>query len=59
MVPPRAHLPVGVTSYVTRADMDELLAEQQALCFKQFYCAKYLLFLDIGCIFITSCKSFQ
>ena len=31
MVPPRAHLPVGVTNYVTRAGMDELLAEQQAL----------------------------
>jgi transcription elongation factor GreB len=31
MVPPRAHLPAGVTNYVTRAGMDELLAEQQAL----------------------------
>lgn len=31
MVPPRAHLPLGVTNYVTRAGMDELLAEQQAL----------------------------
>ena len=31
MVPPRAHLPVGVTNYVTPAGMDELLAEQQAL----------------------------
>ena len=31
MVPPRAHLPVGVTNYVTQAGMDELLAEQQAL----------------------------
>ena len=31
MVPPRAHLPVGVTNYVTRTGMDELLAEQQAL----------------------------
>ena len=31
MVPPRAHLPPGVPNYVTRAGMDELLAEQQAL----------------------------
>jgi transcription elongation factor GreB len=31
MVPPRAHLPPGVTNYVTRAGMDELLAERQAL----------------------------
>ncbi len=31
MVPPRAHLPVAFTNYVTRAGMDELLAEQQAL----------------------------
>ena len=31
MVPPRAHLPAGVTNYVTRAGMDELLAERQAL----------------------------
>jgi transcription elongation factor GreB len=31
MVPPRAHLPEGVTNYVTRTGMDELLAEQQAL----------------------------
>jgi transcription elongation factor GreB len=31
MVPPRAHLPEGVTNYVTRAGMDELLAERQAL----------------------------
>ena len=31
MVPPRAHLPQGVPNYVTRAGMDELLAEQQAL----------------------------
>ena len=31
MVPPRAHLPAGVPNYVTRAGMDELLAEQQAL----------------------------
>ena len=31
MVPPRAHLPEGVTNYVTRAGMNELLAEQRAL----------------------------
>ena len=31
MVPPRAHLPQGVPNYVTRAGMDELLAERQAL----------------------------
>jgi len=31
MVPPRAHLPAGVPNYVTRAGMDELLAERQAL----------------------------
>jgi transcription elongation factor GreB len=31
MVPPRAHLPHGVPNYVTRAGMDELLAERQAL----------------------------
>lgn len=31
MVPPMAHLPVGVINYVTRAGMDELLTEQQAL----------------------------
>ncbi len=31
MVPPRAHLPLGVTNYVTQAGMDELLTEQQAL----------------------------
>lgn len=31
IVPPRAHLPAGVINYVTRAGMDELLAEQQAL----------------------------
>ena len=31
MVPPRAYLPPGVINYVTRAGMDELLAEQQAL----------------------------
>jgi transcription elongation factor GreB len=31
MVPPRAHLPEGVTNYVTGTGMDELLAEQQAL----------------------------
>ena len=31
MVPPRAHLPQGVPNYVTRAGMDELLAEQKAL----------------------------
>lgn len=31
MVPPRAYLPPGVPNYVTRAGMDELLAEQQAL----------------------------
>lgn len=31
MVPPRAHLPPGVPNYMTRAGMDELLAEQQAL----------------------------
>ena len=31
IVPPRAHLPEGVPNYVTRAGMDELLAEQQAL----------------------------
>ena len=31
MVPPRAHLPEGVPNYVTRAGMDELLAEQKAL----------------------------
>jgi len=31
MVPPRAHLPAGVLNYVTRAGMDELLAERQAL----------------------------
>jgi transcription elongation factor GreB len=31
MVPPRAHLPTGVPNFVTRAGMDELLAERQAL----------------------------
>lgn len=31
MVPPRAPLPQGVPNYVTRAGMDELLAERQAL----------------------------
>lgn len=31
MVPPRAHLPEGVTNYVTRAGMDALLAEKQGL----------------------------
>ena len=31
MVPPRAHLPQGVPNYITRAGMDELLAERQAL----------------------------
>ncbi len=31
MVPPRAYLPPGVPNYVTRAGLDELLAEQQAL----------------------------
>jgi transcription elongation factor GreB len=31
MVPPRAHLPLGVTNYMTQAGMDELLAERQAL----------------------------
>jgi transcription elongation factor GreB len=31
MVPPRAHLPAGVPNYVTRAGMDALLAERQAL----------------------------
>lgn len=31
MVPPRAHLPPGVPNFVTRAGMDELLAERQAL----------------------------
>jgi transcription elongation factor GreB len=31
MVPPRAHLPEGVTNYVTQTGMDELLAEQEAL----------------------------
>ncbi len=31
IVPPRADLPEGVTNYVTRVGMDELLAEKQAL----------------------------
>jgi len=31
MVPPRADLPEGVTNYVTRAGMNELLEEKQAL----------------------------
>ena len=31
MVPPRAHLPNGVTNYVTQTGMDQLLAERQAL----------------------------
>lgn len=31
MVPPRAHLPPGVTNYVTRVGMDELLAEKENL----------------------------
>jgi len=31
MVPPRADLPEGVTNYVTRAGMDELLAEREML----------------------------
>jgi len=31
MVPPRAHLPEGVTNYVTPAGMDELLTEKQRL----------------------------
>jgi len=31
MVPPRAYLPPGVPNYVTRAGMDELLTERQAL----------------------------
>jgi transcription elongation factor GreB len=31
MVPPRAPLPQGIPNYVTRAGMDELLAERQAL----------------------------
>ena len=31
MVPPRAHLPVGVTNYVTQVGMDELLAEKEQL----------------------------
>ncbi|MDY0201361.1 MAG: GreA/GreB family elongation factor [Bacteroidales bacterium] len=31
IVPPRAHLPAGVSNYVTQAGMNELLAEKQAL----------------------------
>jgi transcription elongation factor GreB len=31
MVPPRAHLPAGVTNYVTTAGMNELHAEREAL----------------------------
>ena len=31
MVPPRAHLPEGVTNYVTQVGMNELLAEKQML----------------------------
>lgn len=31
MVPPRADLPPGVTNYVTRVGLDELLAEKQRL----------------------------
>ena len=31
MIPPRAHLPVGVTNYVTQVGMNELLAEKQML----------------------------
>jgi transcription elongation factor GreB len=31
MVPPRANLPEGITNYVTRVGMDELLAEKQKL----------------------------
>ena len=31
MVPPRAHLPVGVTNYVTQVGMDELLEEKERL----------------------------
>lgn len=31
IVPPRAYLPEGVTNYVTRAGMDELLAEREKL----------------------------
>ena len=31
MVPPRADLPEGVANYVTRAGMDELLAEKQLM----------------------------
>ena len=31
MVPPRADLPEGVTNYVTRAGMDELLTEREML----------------------------
>ena len=31
MVPPRAHLPEGVTNYVTQVGMNELLAEKKML----------------------------
>lgn len=31
MVPPRAHLPAGVTNYVTQKGLDELLAERTLL----------------------------
>lgn len=31
MVPPRAHLPEGVSNYVTQVGMDELFAEKQGL----------------------------
>ena len=31
IVPPRAYLPEGVTNFVTRAGMDQLLAEEQML----------------------------
>lgn len=31
IVPPRAHLPAGVTNYVTQVGIDELLAEKKAL----------------------------
>ncbi len=31
MVPPRAHLPEGITNYVTKVGMDQLLGEKKAL----------------------------